>query len=96
MFTRQIFAIKSVRKKFFFPFFRISKTYIFTLGSLSIDDGHVKNALQDTKLSRITVSILYPNNAIWNIEKLGQEFCDSHTTSWRTNHEKKYIYIKHW
>ena len=30
-------------------FFRISKTYIFTLDSLSINDGHVKNILQDIK-----------------------------------------------
>ena len=36
-------------KKNIFSFFRISKTYIFTLGSLSISDGHLKNTLQDTK-----------------------------------------------
>ena len=33
----------------FFSFFRISKTYIFTLGFLSINDGHFKNILQDIK-----------------------------------------------
>ena len=33
--------------------FRISKTYIFTLGSLWINDGHAKNILQDIKQSRI-------------------------------------------
>ena len=30
--------------------------------------------------------------AIWNIEKFGEEFRDSHTTSRRTNHEKIKIY----
>ena len=40
-------------KKNFPPFLRISKTYIFTLGSLSINDGHVKNNLQDIKQTRI-------------------------------------------
>ena len=30
-------------------FLRTDKTYIFTLGSLSINDGHVKNILQDMK-----------------------------------------------
>ena len=34
---------------FFFSIFRISETYIFTLGSLSINDDHVKNILQDIK-----------------------------------------------
>ena len=36
-------------KKYFFSFFRISKTYIFTLSSLSINDDHVKNILQNIK-----------------------------------------------
>ena len=36
-------------KKVFVSFFRISKTYIFTLGSLSINDGYVKNTLKDIK-----------------------------------------------
>ena len=36
-------------KKVFVSFSRISKTYIFTLGSLPINDGHVKNILQDIK-----------------------------------------------
>ena len=38
------------------------------------------------------LSLLYPNNATWNIEKFGQEFLDSHTTSWRTNYEKVKIH----
>ena len=29
--------------------FQISKTCIFTLGSLSVNDGHAKNILQDIK-----------------------------------------------
>ena len=37
------------KKKFFFSLFRISKTKIFTLGSRSIGNGHVKNILQDIK-----------------------------------------------
>ena len=36
-------------KKFFFSFFRISKTYIFTLDFPSVNDDHVKNLLQDIK-----------------------------------------------
>ena len=56
--SRQIIAIrkiKSTRKKIyiyiyiFISFFRISKTYSFTLGSLSIKGGHVKHILQDIK-----------------------------------------------
>ena len=31
---------------------------------------------------------LYLNNNIWNTEKFGQKFRDSHTTSWRTNTKK--------
>ena len=34
------------------------------------------------------LSLLYLNNAIWNIEKFGQEFHDLHATSWITNHKK--------
>ena len=34
---------------FFLSFFRISKNYIFTLGSVSVNDDHVKNILQDIK-----------------------------------------------
>ena len=34
-------------------FFRTNKTYIFKLGSLSINDVHVKNILQDIKELRI-------------------------------------------
>ena len=53
MFTRHTFFAKfaklNPREKFFFRFFRISKTYIFTLGSLSVSDGRVKNTLQDIK-----------------------------------------------
>ena len=71
------FAKLNPRKKIFFSFFRISKIYISTLGSLSINDNHVKNILLDIKQSRIKS---YPNNVIWNIKKLGQEFIDSHTT----------------
>ena len=41
----QFIKLNPREKKFFFSFFRISKTYIFTLGSLSINDGHVKNIL---------------------------------------------------
>ena len=84
------------KKIFFFSFLRISKTYTFTLGSLLINDGHVKNTLQDIKQSRIfknfQSSLLYPNNVIWNIEKFGQQFHDSHTANWWTNHEKIKIY----
>ena len=40
------------------------------------------------------LSLLYPNNTIWNIEKFGQEFRDSHTTIWITNHEKIKMLIK--
>ena len=57
--SRQIIAIrkiKSTRKKniyiyiyIFISFFRISKTYSFTLGSLSIKGGHVKHILHDIK-----------------------------------------------
>ena len=56
--SRQIIAIrkiKSTREKkniyiyIFISFFRISKTYSFTLGSLSIKGGHVKHILQDIK-----------------------------------------------
>ena len=43
----------SQKKEFFFSFLRIIKTYIFTLGALSVNDGHVKNILQDIKQSRI-------------------------------------------
>ena len=39
------FAKLNLPDKFFFSFF----TYIFTLGSLSINNGHVKNILQDIK-----------------------------------------------
>ena len=35
----------------FFSFFRISKTDSFTLGSLSINNSHIKNILQDIKKS---------------------------------------------
>ena len=46
--------IQSTRKKTFFSsFFRISKTYILTFGSLPINDGYVKNILQNIKQSRI-------------------------------------------
>ena len=38
------------------------------------------------------LSLLYSNNAIWNIENFGQELFDSRTNSWRTNHEKIKIY----
>ena len=41
--------IKSTRKKVFYPFFRICKSSIFKLGSLSINDGYVQNILQDIK-----------------------------------------------
>ena len=37
------------KKDFFFSIFRINKTHIFTLDSLSINDCHVKNILQDIK-----------------------------------------------
>ena len=49
--TGSQFAKLNLREIFFFifSFFRISKTYIFTLGSLPINDGHVKNILQDIK-----------------------------------------------
>ena len=43
------FAKLNPREKKFFLFFRISKTCIFTLGSLSVSDGRVKNTLQDIK-----------------------------------------------
>ena len=94
----QFVKLNPREKKVFVSFSRISKTYIFTLGSLPINDGHVKNILQDIKqymkrqnrrknlifffficllflisseaLNR-ELSLLHPNNAIWNIEKLG-------------------------
>ena len=56
--SRQIIAIRKIKstreKKYiyiyiFISFFRISKTYSFTLGSLSIKGGHVKHILQDIK-----------------------------------------------
>ena len=50
----QLAKLNPREKKFFFSFLRISKTYIFTLGSLLINDGHVKNILQVIKQSRIT------------------------------------------
>ena len=37
----------------FFSLFRISKTYTFTLGSLSINDDHVKDILQDIKQCKL-------------------------------------------
>ena len=43
------FAELNPLEKNFFSFFRISKTYILTLGSLSINDAYVKNILQDIK-----------------------------------------------
>ena len=49
-FTGSQFAKLNPREKnIFSPFFRISKTYIFALDSLSINDGHVKNILHDIK-----------------------------------------------
>ena len=42
--------IKATEKKNFFSFFRISKTYIFTLGSLSINDDHIKNISRNKKI----------------------------------------------
>ena len=47
--SSQFVKLNPHEKKVFVSFFRISKTYIFTLGSLSINDGHVKNILQDIK-----------------------------------------------
>ena len=40
------FVKLNTREIFFFLFFKISKTYIFTFGSLSIKNVHVKNNLQ--------------------------------------------------
>ena len=48
LFTRQILKFSRIFANFFFSF-KISKTYIFTLGSLSISDGHLKNTLQNIK-----------------------------------------------
>ena len=48
----QFAKLNPSEKKKFLSFFRISKTYIFTLGSLSINDGHVKNILQDIKQNK--------------------------------------------
>ena len=45
----QFVKLNPREKKVFVSFSRISKTYIFTLGSLPINDGHVKNILQDIK-----------------------------------------------
>ena len=47
----QFAKLKPRAKKifFFFRFFRISKTYIFTLGSLSISNVHLKNTLRDIR-----------------------------------------------
>ena len=45
----QFVKLNPREKKFFFSFFRISKAYIFTLGSLSIKNGHVKNILRGIK-----------------------------------------------
>ena len=47
--SQPICEIKSTQKKKFFSFFRMRKTYMFTFDSLSINDGHVKNVLQDIK-----------------------------------------------
>ena len=98
------FAKLNLREKKYFPFgFQNYKTYIFILGSLSINDGHVKNILQEIELSK--VSLIYPNNAIWNIEKFGLEFRDSNHQKIKIYHQKinhqkqttkKSKYIKHW
>ena len=85
------FAKLNSCKIIFFSFLRISKTYIFTLGSPTINDGHVKNILQVIMQSRIKSFIIKIYIKIY-IEKFGQEFHDSHTTSWRTNHKKMKIY----
>ena len=47
--SQPICEIKPTQKKQFFSFFRMSKTYMFTFDSLSINDGHAKNVLQDIK-----------------------------------------------
>ena len=47
--TGSKFVKLNPRKKKFFSFFRISKTYVFTLGPLSVNDRHVKNISQVIK-----------------------------------------------
>ena len=67
-------------KKNYFFFSELARIYIFTLDSLSINDDHVKILFYRVS-NNWELNLLYPNNAIWNIEKFRQEFRDSHTAS---------------
>ena len=66
--------IKSTRKKFF------------TLGSYQLT--MVMSKIFYRISNNRELIFLYLNNNIWNTEKFGQKFRDSHTTSWRTNTKK--------
>ena len=78
-------------KKNFFPFFRISKTFIFTLGSLPINDGwSCQKYFTGYQQSRIKSFL--SKSCYLKYRKNWQVFCDSHTTSWKTNHKKIKIY----
>ena len=68
---------------FVFLFLRISKTYFFTT---------LMSKIFYARLNNQELSLIYPNNTIWNIEKFWQELRDPHATSWRMNHEKSKIY----
>ena len=86
------------KKIFFFSFLRIGKTYTFTLGSLLINDGHVKNTLQDIKqsrISRIFNQVFYTQIMLSEISKNLGNSSMTHALLADEQTMKKSKYIKH-
>ena len=77
------FAKLNPPQKNFFSFFRISKTYISTLGSLSINDNHVKNILLDNRELSLIQIMLYEIS-----KNLGKSSLTHILQRWRANYEK--------